>query len=259
LICHDVIFALIFYAHLGVVVWCTVTYAPRLLADVAENVNSNNAMQNSMYQSAYHGARRMLARGRFLEEEDGGGGGDDYAAGGNADDDGDLELDIEADQLALIVCFGVAVSVLVSTLALGFMMAFAEALVKMSLFFNIAIFAVLSLTSLAIGAFPGALMFGFLTAIMCYYTYRVWERIPFAASNLLTAVTAVRANLGLALYAYLAVCTVFLWSLWWSFASLATIYAMSGCDADGNCESDVNPGIVFGFLLSYYWTVVSRP
>lgn len=29
---------------------------------------------------------------------------------------------------------------------------------------------------------------------------------------------------------------------------------MNGCGADGNCESDVNAGVVFLFLLSYYWT-----
>jgi hypothetical protein len=82
----------------------------------------------------------------------------------------------------------------------------------------------------------------------------VWQRIPFAASNLVTAVTAVRANIGLAFFAYTNLFVNFLWSVWWAIAFVATTYVVSGCDAEGDCESEVNGFYVFLFMVSYFWT-----
>ena len=73
------------------------------------------------------------------------------------------------------------------------------------------------------------------------YAYFVWGRIPFAAANLNTALSAVKSNMGLAGIAYFFLFVAFGWSVWWSVAA-------------GGAMNGMGSGIVFLFLVSYYWT-----
>ena len=127
-----------------------------------------------------------------------------------------------------------------STIALGFMMRFATALIKTALFFSVASSLALAILGLA----SGNLLMGILGLVSfafgCCYAYFVWSRIPFAAANLNTALTAVRANLGLTLVAYLFLGLALGWSIWWSVATSAMI-------------NSYGSGITFLLLLSYYW------
>jgi Plasma-membrane choline transporter len=230
--CQDLFWALLFYAHLFGIAYCTYTYSPRFLSDFRETTSYAQQMQ---YYNPHH-TRRELEQ-NFN------------------DDDSDLELDIDPHALLIVMCIGTVMSLVFSTCALGFMMSYAEVLVKVAVYFNVALFGCLFLLAMLVHAYGLAVIFLLLTAVMTYYINRVWSRIPFAAANLVTAVTAVRANLGLAIYAYVSVVLVFLWSLWWSLASLSTIYVTSGCQVNGNCDSEVNGAIMFAFLLSYYWTI----
>jgi hypothetical protein len=88
------------------------------------------------------------------------------------------------------------IALVISTLALGFMISHAQILIKFALLFNIASTAMFALGSLFLSPFA-ALSGIFLFALTVYYAYVVWGRIPFAACNLVTATTAVKANLGL--------------------------------------------------------------
>lgn len=126
-----------------------------------------------------------------------------------------------------------------SSLALGFMMSFATELVKIALIFSVGFSLALGI----VGAMSGQLMLacmgfgGF--ALGCCYAYFVWNRIPFAAANLRTALTAVRANLGTAAIAYLFLFLAIGWSILW---------------AVGIGGYTLGTGILFCFLVSYYWT-----
>ena len=233
--CRDVFWAILFYVHLAGMAYLTATYTPAFIADVAENVEQGgNGGRRSLLQ-----AKEQLTA-RFLDD----------AAQKNQ------ELEIDPSALLTVLCLSSAVAFAVSSFALGFMISFAEALIKMALIFNIVLFGLLGLVSLLGGAMGGALMCFLMSAFSAYYAYRVWSRIPFAASNLVTAVTAVRSNLGLAFYAYSSLLLLFGWSIFWSVGTLSTIYVVSGCSvADEQCESEINGGIMFLFLVSYYWTM----
>jgi hypothetical protein len=100
---------------------------------------------------------------------------------------------------------------------------------------------------------------------LCYAKH-VWHRIPFAASNLATAVTAVKANLGLLLVAYGIVFLTIGWTLVW-FLALGHAYIngyFTECDdvadnapAGQAPECHISTGghyFLFFFLLSLYWT-----
>jgi hypothetical protein len=128
-----------------------------------------------------------------------------------------------------------------STVTLGFMMSFASSLIKISLFFQIGCCFVMGFLGLMSGAIMMAII-GFVGGLLsCCYTYFVWGRIPFAAANLNTALTAVRANLGVSVVAYFFLFLGFGWAIWWSIVA-------------GDMMANYGSGVAFLFFLSYYWT-----
>jgi hypothetical protein len=138
-----------------------------------------------------------------------------------------------------LMCGLVAVGL--STVALGFMFKFAMELVKTALIFSVVSSLVIGVMGLTSGNMLMTVL-GFLSfAIGCCYAYFVWGRIPFAASNLRTALTAVQANMGLAVVAYFFMFVAFGWSIWWVVGLSSALV-------------NVGQGIIFLFLVSYYWT-----
>lgn len=81
------------------------------------------------------------------------------------------------------------------------------------------------------------------------------QKIPFAACNLATATASVKANLGVALYAYLSLLIAFGWAVFWSATSISTIFVVSDCDADGSCNNDINGFLIFVLFVSFYWVM----
>ena len=116
-------------------------------------------------------------------------------------------------------------SLVLSSAALTFMMKNTEILVQTSLLFSVG-------SSLAIGILgfmTGSMLMGALGlisfAVGIWYTKVVWPRIPFAATNLKTALTAVQANSGLLVTSFGFTLLAFVWTVLWFLgvgASLST-------------------------------------
>lgn len=230
--CQDMFWAILFYAHLGAIGAVTAKYAPLMKEELAEG-----------YADGYqNNGRRLSSISRFLEDN------------GGENQQEDAELDFGMDAIWFILGISGLFSCLISTVAMMFMMSFAQGLIKMALFFNVLITALLALLALSSGEGSLALMSGFAFLFSLYYAYVVWNRIPFAASNLVTAISAVRANMGLAFFAYSNLIVSFLWSVWWAIAFIGTSYIVGNCNPDGTCEGQLNGWAVFLFLVSYFWT-----
>lgn len=152
--CNDVFFAILFYAHLGVIAWTTARYAPTMVSDAAEA--AQDAYQN-----------RMLDEG-----------------GDGGENNGEIEFDMAA--LWLILGVSAAVGLSLSVLLLTVMMNFAETLIKIALLFNVITPLLMAILALLTGAIPVALMCFLAFAFTCYYAFKVWNRIPFAAANMRT-------------------------------------------------------------------------
>jgi hypothetical protein len=139
-----------------------------------------------------------------------------------------------------LVTTSAIVSIGLSTVALGFMMQHAQELVRVALVFSIAM-------SLAVAVFA-VLMQQMLLALLALlsfafgicYAYFVWHRIPFAAANLNTALTAVRQNLGLAVVGYVMLAFAVVWSAVWMIGF-------------SNYLQSYNPLFLFLLLVSFYW------
>jgi hypothetical protein len=237
--CRDIFWAILFYAHLLGIGVATLKYAPLIASDMA---------------SEYAGG----AYRRFLSEGDSYGW---FSWVDGSDESGHRYLDNEEQDFVLemntmwtiLVVSGLA-GFLVSSLAMSLMMAIPTAIIKIALAFNLVVTTAVCLFAIVVGAIGVGVMAGIGLVLTIYYTYVVWRRIPFAASTLVTALTAVKCNMGLAFFAYNNLVVTFLWALWWATAFVATFYVMGNCNAEGYCENEINGFLVFLFLVSFFWT-----
>jgi Plasma-membrane choline transporter len=237
--CKDGLWAVLFYAHLGVMAFVAIRYAPMMAQDYAADYAG--------------GAYRKLSEvWRGLEEEEEADAYDNND--GNGADESAADFDISLASLVTIIALTGLAALLVSSAAIALMMSCPKPLIKMALFFNLFLTGAMAVTSLLSGAIPAAVMMGLLFMVNVCYIRAVWSRIPFAASNLITAITAVKSNMGLAFFAYNNLLLTFFWSIWWSIAFVATTYVVSNCNAQAVCENEMNGGLIFLFLVSFFWT-----
>lgn len=270
--CNDVAFAILFYAHLAVMLGVTAAYAPRAIGEVASAASSTSTSSGNRDLSSSHVedeeagvvpnarfaswivgcAHRCIIisslsaspssihndnEQRYLQENS-------NEENGETHDVGDM---------LLLLGISALIALLLSSGVMGVMIRHAEALIKVALVFNVVCTGVFAIGSFFISPFS-ALIGIFLFVFTIYYVYAVWGRIPFAASNLVVATTAVKSNLGLSILAYSSLPIMLGWSCWWLVSFVSTVYVASGCDGQGNCASEPPGILVFALLLSYYWT-----
>jgi hypothetical protein len=117
--------------------------------------------------------------------------------------------------IIFLTCTTGLAAVGLSSMALSFMMQHAKTLVETALIFSV-------LTSLAMGILGfivGSILMGclglFSFLMGCWYAHLVWPRIPFAAVNLNTALSAVRANMGLTVVSFGFTAIALGWTILW--------------------------------------------
>ncbi|KAL7520603.1 hypothetical protein ACHAWX_005320 [Stephanocyclus meneghinianus] len=252
--CNDAAFAILFYAHLGVLAWTTAVFAPRMAMEVAESngLNSQRDLVEGQRGLTSRVLTWMIQRVKSY---------DPHAIGQRSLEGEDSVYSFDATSIGtndigdmmLLLGISAVVALVISTLALSFMIRHAQLLIKFALLFNITSVALFTIGSLFLSPFA-AIMGIFLTGMTIWYAYIVWGRIPFAACNLVTATTAVRGNLGLSVLAYSSLPLMLGWSAWWMLSFASTIYVTSGCDGQGNCQGEANGFVIFLMLLSFHWT-----
>ena len=155
-------------------------------------------------------------------------------------------------------------AIVISALSMRLMISFAEFLIQFCLLFTVACNALFVAFMIVHGPYWTAASFGLICLLlsMCY-TRIVWKRVPFAAANLKTAITAVRLNGGIMLVSLGWTIAMTAWSVVWMLALLGVYMrpVLTGkCSdaADDDCieeNSSTASGLIFfALLLSYYWT-----
>ena len=155
--------------------------------------------------------------------------------------------------LALFAC---AVSIGISALSLKVMMHHAETLIQASLIGSCCFMGVISVLFLVSGAVWFSVGWALFSLWSAWYAKRVWVRIPFASSNLRTALSAIQTNGGVCAVAYGVAGLAVLWTMVWSLAVVGVTYKHndeSSCDTT-NCNN-WNVPLFFCMLLSFYWTI----
>lgn len=128
-----------------------------------------------------------------------------------------------------------------------------QCLIKTALIFTVVMAGVWALFSFLSGSIFGGVIGLIFFALTVCYAYAVWSRIPFATANLVTACTAIRANLGVAVYAYIFAMFAGGWAVVWSLAFAGLLDKTYTCnDATGVC-SDPSYGILFALFLAFFF------
>mmetsp|Transcript_16490 Transcript_16490/g.41371 ORF Transcript_16490/g.41371 Transcript_16490/m.41371 type:complete len:467 (-) Transcript_16490:1309-2709(-) len=124
-------------------------------------------------------------------------------------------------------------------------------MIKAGLIFTVVIMIAWTAYSfLYVGLIWGIFAAVFLMFTLCYVKL-VWSRIPFAAINMKTGGTAIKANLGVTICAMFFTLLSVGWLVLWSI-SLSGIYEKTYfCDANGRCSPDY--GVLFGMFLSLFF------
>lgn len=129
-------------------------------------------------------------------------------------------------------------------------------LIKVSLIFTVVMAGAWCVISFLTGNIFGGIIGAIFFAITVCYAYAVWSRIPFATANLVTACTAIKANLGIAFYAYVFAFMAGAWSIGWAVAVMGVFDKTRTCmvDANGlNVCSDPSYGIMFVLFLAFFF------
>ena len=130
-------------------------------------------------------------------------------------------------------------------------------LIKAALIFTVVMAGVWCGIAFATGNLFGGILGAIFFAISICYAYAVWSRIPFATANLVTACTAIKANLGVALYAYVFALLAGLWAIGWAVAVIGVfdqtynctqVNGKDVCDASGSSY-----GILFLLFLAFFF------
>ena len=254
---RDVFWAILFYAQLLAIAGLAVVYIPQMQEILLEAEDNSGEEQQAYQGSVYTNhnndnngkSMRFLNRmmRRHLEEE---------ADGENGDEDYNDE--VNALVAFLPYCFGISFvsSAIFIAVTMSLMMTCAECLIKTAMILNVLITVALAITSLLSGMVETILLSSVVAVVTLFYTCSVWNRIPFAAANLTTAVTAVRANIGLLFHAFMSVVFVFGWLLLWipTLMAVATVFGNESCDENGTCSANLNGIVLFFLLLSFHWT-----
>lgn len=251
--CNDAFWAILFYSHLGLMAYLAAANSPQMFQTFGgqygqgrmlssnQDGSSNNAEESTLFVLTR--ALSTIWRNHVST-----------SLGGRNLEDNDEDFEINPNDVMILLSVTGVIGLGLSSFSLTFMMYFAETLIKMALFLNVFTSGLMILGGLLSANIALIALGGVYFAFTFCYMRAVWSRIPFAAQNLITAVTSVKANIGITFYAYLSLICFFLWSLWWGVSTMSTMFVLGGCDAQGQCQNEVSGIILFLFILSYYWT-----
>jgi len=148
--------------------------------------------------------------------------------------------------LALILAM--ALSMLVIWLCLRF----TSKMIIGSIILQVVVAVVAAAVSFAYGSpWPGVGFLALAALYVCYY-YCIRRRIPFSTANLKTGITGMRANMGIVAFAFFLLIIQFGFYALYGVAYMGLQQTFFPC-VNGVCETP-NGGMVFGILLSFFWT-----
>jgi hypothetical protein len=169
-------------------------------------------------------------------------------------DDGDSNSSsVSLSGLLWLCSLTCLVSIGISAVSLQVMMNHSEILIQSSLIGSCCFMVVMIILFFIDGVITVGICWCILLLITIFYTRSVWNRIPFAAANLRTALSAIQTNGGICILAYGISCVAMIWTMIWSLALIGVSFKESSC-VGGVCKPHMNIISIVFLILSFYWT-----
>lgn len=218
--CKDVLFGILFVVQLVVMCVVGLKFGPEALVPTAEDLGPGEGMTDDELLDAVEDAKIILAYQNIVKMA--------YTCG--------------------------AFAIIVSALALAFMMAMSRRLVYVALVLSIGVSFAWGTIGIGISPKSFVPITGIIALMLTVgYMFVVWDRIPFASANLTTALTGVRDNLGLVGLAFFFQFLALVCSIYYSFTFVGLHDAMHYGELFDLSENSMI-AIDLLLLLSFYWT-----
>ena len=222
--CKDAVFALLFLVQLVLISVIGLKFGPEALVDTAEELGPGEGLEDdealpTLIEGEAEDEHVVLAYWNIIKMA--------YTCG--------------------------AFAIIISALALAFMMAMSRRLVYVALVLSIGVSFAWGTIGIGISPKSFVPITGIIALMLTVgYMFVVWDRITFASANLTTALSGVRDNLGLVGVAFFFQFLALVCSIYYSFTFVGLHDAMY----NGNMDLSDNLKIAVDVLLlvSYYWT-----
>eukprot|EP00546_Thalassionema_frauenfeldii_P012225 CAMPEP_0178921818 /NCGR_PEP_ID=MMETSP0786-20121207/15780_1 /TAXON_ID=186022 /ORGANISM="Thalassionema frauenfeldii, Strain CCMP 1798" /LENGTH=769 /DNA_ID=CAMNT_0020596055 /DNA_START=24 /DNA_END=2333 /DNA_ORIENTATION=- len=150
-------------------------------------------------------------------------------------------------------CLCGAFAVVVSAATLLLMIAITERIVQMALVITIAMSFAWGTIGIGLSPHNFVPVTGIIAlALSVAYAFVVWDRIPFASSNLHAGLSALRANAGTVLIAFFFQIVALAWTVYYTFVLIGVYDALEVGDLILSSKMQVFVYMMLG--ISYYWT-----
>jgi len=214
----DVLFGFLFLAQLAIMCFVGLKFGPEALVETADELGPGEGMLDD--EVNLEDAKVVLAHQNIIKMA--------YTCG--------------------------AFAIIVSALALAFMMAMSRRLVYVALVLSIGVSFAWGTIGIGISPKSFVPITGIIALMLTVgYMFVVWDRIPFASANLTTALTGVRDNLGLVGVAFFFQFLALVCSIYYSFTFVGLHDAMLYGEMVNLSDRAVIAVDVL-LLVSYYWT-----
>mmetsp|Transcript_21316 Transcript_21316/g.31612 ORF Transcript_21316/g.31612 Transcript_21316/m.31612 type:complete len:803 (+) Transcript_21316:171-2579(+) len=152
-----------------------------------------------------------------------------------------------------LACLCGAFAVVVSTATLFLMIAITERIVQMALVITIAMSFAWGTIGIGLSPHNFVPVTGIIAlALSVAYAFVVWDRIPFASSNLHAGLSALRANAGTILIAFFFQIAALAWTVYYTFVLIGVYDALEVGDLILSQNMQIFVYTMLG--ISYYWT-----
>ncbi len=145
-------------------------------------------------------------------------------------------------------------------ISFGFMLILARALIQVMLVFSILMSLAWGIIGLTLDPYGVISVMGFAALLLTLgYTMYNWSRIPFAATNLHTALSAIRCTADITILGVISLLVAFGWCMVWSTAFVGIVNSINAaeCNQKDACEPHLtlrHTPLYLLLLFSFYWT-----
>lgn len=149
---------------------------------------------------------------------------------------------------------------IIAFISFGFIMALGKALIQFILVFSILMALAWHIIGLTEDPYGVISIMGFSALLTTLgYAFSSWHRIPFIATNLQTAMHAMRSTADVTFLGIGGLAVSLTWIIIWSmaFIGLVNTFNSAECTSDLKCEAHVKNGrlpLYLALLFSFYWT-----
>ena len=243
---HDVPFALLFLAQLCFVLYLAITFA-------SDTVMSSSTFDESSHQTIQSYDNSNYNDDPFSTEPS-------YSTGvGSTVSNWARDVHVDYANAFKLACITALYATSLSALFIGMMMILGKALIPTTLCLSIILCIAFATIGIALSPYSFIPITGIIAlALSVGYSIVVWDRIPFAATNLDTALCGVKCTADVLIVGWIMMIAAFFWTIAWTVSFLGIYDNYLDCiTGDGTSYSVTYSGVCIyvAMISSYLWTI----